>query len=443
MFRPRSRRPPPIAAPPTAPTALVIALVIALAAVSCGPAGPTPTAGSPTLGDQPGFSLPLYSPGPTPTPEDPAVLYARIEQQVQEIRGLTAKAPISPKVLDEAGLMASLREHFDRDNPPALIAATEKLYRALGMLPDDASLKDLYLKLLGSQVAGFYDPDEKQLFVVSRSGGLGPAEQVTFAHEFDHALQDQNFGLKKLGTAVPDQSDRSLARLSLAEGDATLLMSDWAQAYFTPVQMLQLLQTSVDPAQNAVLTSMPPILRDQLLFPYTRGLAFVQGLWATGSWAAVDGAYATPPDSTEQIMHPEKYVAHEAPSGIEIPGDLAARLGAGWRVDVQDTMGEFGLMEWLLRGGGVSDSVASAAAAGWGGDRLVLASSGSTFGVAVQTTWDTTADAAEFAAAAGTALASMAGKTALVHHGDTRVAFIVASDSPTVGRLRDALGISV
>jgi hypothetical protein len=36
----------------------------------------------------------------------------------------------------------------------------------------------------------------------------------------------------------------------------------------------------------------------------------------------------------------------------------------------------------------------------------------------------------------------MPGKTALVHHGDTRVAFIVASDSATVGRLRDALGIS-
>jgi len=431
MTRPRSRHPLPI-----------LMLPVALLAASCGPAAPSAATGSPTPGDQPGFSLPLYSPGPTPTPEDPAALYARIEQQVQEIRGLAAKAPIRPRVLDEAGLMASLREHFDRDNPPAVIAATERLYKALGMLPDDASLKDLYLKLLGSQVAGFYDPDEKALFVVSRSGGLGPAEQVTFAHELDHALQDQNFGLKKLGTSVADQGDRSLARLSLAEGDATLLMSDWAQAHFTPVQMLQLLQTSVDPAQNAVLTSMPPILRDQLLFPYTSGLAFVEGLWATGGWSAVDSAYATPPDSTEQIMHPEKFVAHEQPATIEIPDDLAARLGAGWRADMQDTMGEFGLLGWLSRGGGVSDSVASAAAAGWAGDRVVLVSHGATFGLAVQTTWDTTADAAEFAAAAGTALTSMSGKTAMVDHGDTRVAFIVASDSPTVGRLRDALGIS-
>ncbi len=428
MARPRSQRLLPIALLP----------IVLLLAVGCGPAVSSPGAASPTLGE-PVQTMPLYSPGPTPTPEDPAVAYARIEQQVQMIRGLAAKAPVQPKVLDEAGLMASVRQHFDRDNPPALIAATERLYRALGMLPADASLKELYLKLLDSQVAGFYDPDEKALFVVSRSGGLGPAEQVTFAHEFDHALQDQTFGLKKLGTAVPDQSDRSLARLSLAEGDATLLMSDWAQAHFTPVQMLQLLQTSVDPAQSAALASMPPILRDQLLFPYTRGLAFVQGLWATGGWAAVDAAYATPPDSTEQIMHPEKYVAHEAVATIEVPGDLASRLGAGWRVDMQDTMGEFGLAEWLSGGGGVSVDVASAAAAGWGGDRLMLVSNGSTFGIAVQTTWDTAADASEFAAAARTALQAMSGKTALVEGAANRVTFFVASDSVTIDRLKSGL----
>jgi hypothetical protein len=418
-----------------------LSLLVALLAAGCGPAIASPGSGSPTATGQPGPTLPLYSPGPTATPEDPVVVYARIEQQVQDIRGLSATAPVRPKILDAAGLTTSIRQHFDRDNPAALIAATERLYRGLGMLPADASLKDLYLKLLDSQVAGFYDPDEKELFVVSRSGGLGPVEQVTFAHEFDHALQDQNFGLKKLGTAVPDQGDRSLARLSLAEGDATLLMSDWAQAHFTPVQMLQLLQTSVDPAQNAVLASMPPLLRDQLLFPYTRGLAFVEGLRATGGWAVVDRAYARPPDSTEQIMHPENYIGQEAPTTIEIPGDLGARLGAGWRVDLQDTMGEFGLMEWLTRGGGVSDEVASVAASGWGGDRLVLVSNGSTFGVGVQTMWDSAADASEFAHAAATALQAMPGKMAIVDRGGP-VAFFVASDEATIGRLRTALGLA-
>jgi hypothetical protein len=207
------------------------------------------------------------------------------------------------------------------------------------------------------------------------------------------------------------------------------------------VQMLQLLQSSVDPKQNAVLASMPPILRDQLLFPYTRGLAFVEGVRATGGWAAVDMAYARPPDSTEQIMHPDKYVAHEAPTRIDIPADLAAGLGAGWRVDMQDTLGEFGLMEWLLRGGGVSDEVATAAAAGWGGDRLVLVSMGSKYGIAVQTTWDSTADAAEFAAAATTALRSMADRSILVGPADGRVAFFLASDDSTLGMLRGAFGL--
>jgi len=141
-------------------------------------------------------------------------------------------------------------------------------------------------------------------------------------------------------------------------------------------------------------------------------------------------------------MHPEKYVGQDAPRTIAIPGDLKARLGQGWRVDLQDTMGEFGLMEWLLHGGGVSDSVASNAAAGWGGDRLVLVSNGSTFGVAVQTTWDSAADAAEFADAARTALQAMSGSTALVEAGSMGVAFFVASDSATIATLRGALGLA-
>ena len=95
----------------------------------------------------------------------------------------------------------------------------------LGLLPADASLKDLDVQLLSSQVAGLYDPDTKTMDVVSKSGQLGPVEQITYAHEFDHALQDQNFGLDKLGLDDTSDSDRTLARLSLPEGDATLLMT--------------------------------------------------------------------------------------------------------------------------------------------------------------------------------------------------------------------------
>ena len=95
-------------------------------------------------------------------------------------------------------------------------------------MPQDQSLQDLYLELLGSQVAGFYDPDEKQLFVVSRSGTINGADKITFAHEYDHALQDANFDVFGQQKELLDQSDRALARAAVYEGDATLPMVLWA-----------------------------------------------------------------------------------------------------------------------------------------------------------------------------------------------------------------------
>ncbi|MHB8460810.1 MAG: hypothetical protein ACYDB6_12245 [Candidatus Limnocylindrales bacterium] len=436
----------------------MVCLVVAIG--GCGPTavapigsgGAAPQSSSPVSGP----TLEPYSPAPSGPPEDPAVVYARIEGQVVQIRGLAALAPVSPKILDAAGLAAELRASFDEENPPAVIAGEQALYRDLGLFPRDRSLKDELLRLLVSQVAGFYRPTTKELYVISQTGAIGPSQKVTFAHEFDHALQDQHFGLTKLGIDTVGQSDRSIARLSLAEGDATLLMSDWAQQALTPVETLQLLQESVNPAQTAVLASMPPFLRDQLLFPYTSGLPFVESLWAKGGWPAVDAAYAMPPDSTKQILHPELYLAHAAPIAVAIPADLSTRLGPGWAVSYQDTLGEFGLQEWLRIAGGLASPTATAAATGWGGDRVVVVegppvtgpgasssaspsgASSARWGVAIVSRWDTQSAADAFATAARTAAGKL-GHGDIVQSSPDSVTVVLGSDDAATGRLAAAL----
>ena len=72
----------------------------------------------------------------------------------------------------------------------------EDTLKALGLLPADASLADLYVDLLGSQVAGYYDPETTRWSSSRGRAAIGTAEKVTFAHEFTHALQDQSFGLE-------------------------------------------------------------------------------------------------------------------------------------------------------------------------------------------------------------------------------------------------------
>ena len=88
---------------------------------------------------------------------------------------------------------------------------------------------------------------------------------------------------------------------------------------------------------------MPAILEETLLFPYTTGLTYVQGVQIQGGWEAVDAFYERMPVSTEQILHPEAYAANEEPIDVDLPDDLGDQLGDGWSVSIEDTFGELQL----------------------------------------------------------------------------------------------------
>lgn len=347
-------------------------------------------------------------PGPSATTApDPLEVYRAIATEVARIRQLDAPSRTDPQIIDAEQLRTNLEAEFDSTNPEPQIRITERAYKALGLLPADASLRDAYLELQGSQVIGYYDSSVDELFIVSRSGGLGPTQRVTYAHEFAHELQDRHFDLESLGLEeATDESDLGLAILALVEGDATSAQTTWMIASLSPAELGQIVAEAAAPDVLEVLARTPAILLETSLFAYQAGVAFVGSLLAQGGYAAVDAAYEALPASTEQIIHPEKYLAGEAPVDVELPADLAARIGAGWRLDAQDTLGELQLRVWL-REGGLAGDVARLAAEGWGGDRLALlaAPGGAGDVVVLVAEWDTTADAAEFRSAAEDALA--------------------------------------
>ena len=430
--------------------ALFGGLAMALALSSCNLAVPSPTA-SPSVGSAVSPSPPpsvASSAGASPegagspTPgADPATVYKTIEGQVVAIRELQPKSPVEPRILNDAELKTRVSDAFKRDNPPDVVAANERLLKGLGLFPRDASLAALYVELLGSQVAGFYSPDDKQLYVVSKTGTIGPVERVTFAHEYTHALQDQTFNLKALDISQIGQGDRGLARLSLVEGDAVTVQTIWTQQNLSPAEAIELLRAALDPAAVKIMEKMPPVLLQTLQFPYTSGLQFVAGTQATGGWAAVDAAFHDPPASTEQILHPEKYTAHEAPVAIALPADLASRMGSGWKLSLQDTLGEFQLGIWL-RSAVDRVPVANAAVAGWGGDRVALLDGpGGAWAIAVITEWDTLGDATEFADAAGQVVAQLSSPSTVTSAPNSkRVTVLIGSDATVATRLDSVLG---
>jgi hypothetical protein len=406
--------------------AVVVSVVVA--AAGCGSSAPTPAPSSPppSIAPATATAVPSASSSPVASP-DVAAIYDAIERQVIEIRGLRASEPVPRQSIDEAELRTMLTEEFDHESPPAYVAANEQLYKALGLIPADSSLRALTLDMLSGGVVGFYRNDQGKLYVVSKTGLPGAGERITFAHEFDHALQDQNFSVFKDQEGVLDQSDRILARQAIYEGDATLLMTLWAAAHFSPQDMLAYLALSADPATQAVLDRTPPFLRDLLLYPYTTGLSFVQAAQVRDGWPGVDDLYRRMPVSTEQVLHPEKYTANEAPVAVDLPEDLATQLGDGWSVPLEDTFGELQIQEWL-RESGVAQATAATAAAGWGGDRLAVAKGPSgAWGVVIDTVWDTASDASEFADAATTAIAGLSDPARISAPAGRHVAVLVAS----------------
>jgi len=401
--------------------ALVAILVVGVLATGCGSPGPSsspaPSATAAAVSSSPaGPTAALSSPSPAAS-VDEAALYRQIEDDVIALRGLPATQRLEPTILDEAQLRVRLEAQFRAENPPAEIAASQESLVAMGLLPAGTSLADLYVNLLGSQVAGYYDPATKQIYVVARMGRIGAIEKVTFAHEFTHALQDQSFGLKGIQTDAIGQGDRSLARLAMIEGDASLLMTQWLFGHLDAAAIAEI--TAGDPAAQAQLDATPPFLKDALLFPYLQGVMFVNSIYANGGWTAVDRAFGRLPDSTEQILHPDKYLAGEKPAAVPLDAAaIAGRLGAGWKATPADTLGELQIGSWLRArgvtgaGGGIG---AETAAAGWGGDRYALIEGpNGAYALVILTAWDTPRDASEFAAAATQAVRGVPGDARVV-----------------------------
>jgi hypothetical protein len=405
----------------------------AILAAACGPS--TPPSASPS--SEP--TTPSVAPSDAPASPDASAepsqdadaIFDAIEAQVLELRGLEP-VDVVRTTIDEAELATRTAADFDADNPESYVLGIERLYKALGLMPEADSLRDLYLELLASQVAGFYDPESKELFVVSRSGRINGADKITFAHEYGHALQDANFDIFESSDELRDQSDRAAARAALYEGDATLLMLFWAQAgNMTPEEIQDYIAAGSDPESVALLERMPQILVQGLLFPYEAGATWLLPVQTADGWAGVDALYENPPTSTEQILHPEKYEAGEDALPVAIPADAASRMGDGWTVALEDTWGEFQTRVWLTESG-IPLEEATAAAAGWGGDRLVVMNGpDDAWAVALETTWDSEAEAVEFRDAAETAVASLDGEAAVVGTGSD-VTILIASD-------RDAL----
>lgn len=413
---------------------LILAAGVAFVVLAGGPsatatATPTPTA-QPTAD-----ATEVPTPSPSPSEEEVLALLAEIEAQVIAIRGLESAGIGPPQLLTRDELRVELQELFDEDYPIEERERDNVALRALGLLEPGEDVAELQLQFLGDQVLGFYDDVDKRMVVVTETG-LDAEAKLTYAHEYTHALQDAAFGIDSLETDAEGEDDRGLARTALIEGDATVAMFAWAFNHLTPEELSALSQVPVPDTSD-----VPYWMVATLTFPYEAGLTWAANLVEDPrepDFAEIDAAWADPPDSTEQILDPTAWAEREEPVGVEVP-DLAAAMGSDWEEVEVNSMGQ-AISGIILEHFGLARADARAAAAGWAGDRSVIASGpNDAFAVVWLSEWETAADADEFLAAYDSIISSI-GFPAVVQEVDGRILVAHGSDVDVLRRAVAAAG---
>ena len=406
---------------------VVLIIVLLLASLACtfstptpapteapAPLPPTNTAvpatETPTPVTPEGTEAPTGEPSASPEaaqtiPVEIAMQMNAIQEQVIDLRGLEPTSDVPRALLSPDELRQRVVDDFVADYTPEEAVDDVIELAALGLLEPGFDLRSFYIELFSEQIAGFYDQEVDEMYVVQGEGFFG-SERLTYAHEYTHVLQDQTYdieeGLDYTEESCEADSERCAAIQALIEGDATLSGYSWFLEYATQEDRESLLAT-YENYESPVYDSAPPFMHEDFMFPYTAGLTFVQALYDEGGWPAVDRAYGDVPVSTEQILHPERY-PEDTPIPVELP-DLLPALGADWRELDRNVMGEW--YTYLILGFGidpqaqVAAEVAAEAAAGWGGDSYLIYvndTTGQTV-VVLSTLWESASEAGQFAAA--------------------------------------------
>lgn len=355
------------------------------------PPPPTPTS-TPVAANT---SYPTASPTllPPPAAPSPTATYVvapafinkdkigQIIQFVELSRQLALPTAVPIEFLTRRQLRDQWRDNsFDAAALEA-VQTQQEFYRALNLIEPGVDLVQAAFNSQTDLLLGYYTPKEKIMYIIAESVNMFAEEEMTFAHEYVHALQDYHFDLNHV-FAEQLSGDALLAARSLPEGDARLVEDLFTRQNIGQDELEYNIYRYLF-REHPQLEGVSPALGIFTYFPYTAGEYFVVYLFIQGgySWDLVNQAYQKLPASSEQVMHPEKYLAGELPIPVTVP-DLAPALGSGWHEIDQDVLGEAGFLVWLV------DRVDQPTAINGAADRRLLAES---------SIWATEAEALEFA----------------------------------------------
>jgi len=256
-----------------------------------------------------------------------------------EDSGFPQRSTVKRRLVGHTEVEQYTREQVAKNENAQRLARSEMTMKKFGFLPRDFNLKDFLVKANGQQIAGYYDSETKTISLLN----WVPMErqEPILAHELTHALQDQNYDLKKwlkVGQGTPqsaapkngsldEQDDDEMARRAVVEGQAMIVYVDYLLAPLgrslqnTPGLIYQMEEPAVKAAADSqLLHDAPMILREAGTFPYREGFIFEGELLEKGGKKmAFPGVFSRPPRDTHEVLQPQAYIDGEKLSSIRIP----------------------------------------------------------------------------------------------------------------------------
>lgn len=334
---------------------------------------------------------------------------------IERLRGEKFLRPVAVKVSTKAELLDYIKMREAKTETPEKRAADEMIAKMLGVVAHDVDLRARAYALLESQVGGFYDPDSDSFSLMDK---LPLAlTKITLAHELDHALDDQLFGIDTTLERVGPDSDATMAFQAVVEGAGTAVMTQWMMDAMKRgeegLDMSKLSEKQIN--ELASMAGAPDWLWKPMMAVYSGGAAFLARTSSlmTAMSKPLDGetvriAFEKPPRSTEQVLHPDKYWKEgelDEPRRITVD---SSELGNGWKVLREDTLGELALgiittppsqrdnTDFSNPLSLMSLAFTNDISSGWDGDRVVLAGKDDARVLHWISVWDSALDAGEF-----------------------------------------------
>jgi len=352
--------------------------------------------------------------------KDPLTLKSEeVLNNLAKLRGLIKKRDIDVAAMTREKLYEYMLKDFEKQVIDSDIKKLDLLGGRIGIQPENVDTKNVFLNLLKKGVQGFYDPTSKKYYII-RQSNKKKYDEATIAHELTHALQDQYFDLLRLPIDNHDNSDMTTALKCIIEGDAKFTELQYMKIYLnqdhdthwlgdknpSPIFLINKPGgTHIDPKKYNMDNNkfFEFLLGKSLMYSYYQGVRFVQKIFNHGGWDAVNHLYEDWPLSTEQIIHPEKYLDKDQ---RDDPTEINSKKFIDWLDNeynyvFSDVMGELAIDRLIINFFPRSEINAEDVGAGWEGDRLIGFINKKTKAPAYTwlSLWETEQDAKEFEAA--------------------------------------------